>query len=341
MPCWSSASAACIEDLARKDPRVVCMTAAMKEGSKLNRFSDLFPDRFFDVGIAEAHLLTFAAGMASAGLLPIISIYSTFLKRAMDQLVHDICMQNLPVILAIDRSGLVGEDGETHHGILDVSWCRSIPNLTIMAPRDIWDLRAMYEGAAKKLSPCAIRLPRGIAPESEYREGNTIAALWGKGEKLVWGTDWAICAYGSTVPLARRVYEEAIRTGLKPPSVYDLRFLKPMDIELVQDMLCSHYVVIVLEDGIIEGGIGEKISAVATKGSYRSRVVSMGVPDEFVPHGTVGEQWKYCGLEPEEVIRKYHAITSKRTAGYRNGQKRSCGEPDSRPVNDNGWRCRR
>jgi 1-deoxy-D-xylulose-5-phosphate synthase len=255
----------------------------------------------------------------------------------MDQLVHDICMQNLPVILAIDRSGLVGEDGETHHGILDVSWCRSIPNLTIMAPRDIPDLKSMYEGAARIMSPCAIRLPRGNAPGAEFRDKRRITAPWGKGEKLFEGSGWALCAYGSTVPLARIVYEEALREGLQPPSIYDLRFLKPMDMDMVREMLTSHDSVIVLEDGHREGGAGEKISAIATEGPYRSRVITMGVPDEFVPHGTVGEQWKYCGLEPEEVIRKYHAITSERTAGPGNGKKRSCGEPDSRAVNDNGW----
>ena len=339
--CWSSASASCIEDMAKKDPRIVCMTAAMKEGSKLNRFSSIYPERFFDVGIAEGHLLTFAAGTASAGLLPVVSIYSTFLQRAMDQLVHDICMQNLPVILAIDRSGLVGEDGETHHGILDVSWCRSIPNLTVMAPRDIPDLRAMYEGAAKKMSPCAIRLPRGIAPEAEYRNRSHVTAPWGKGEKLVEGSGWALCAYGSTLPLARITREKAISKGLLPPSVYDMRFLKPLDIDMIREMLSAHNYVIVLEDGYREGGIGEKISAIATEGPFRSMVITMGVPDEFVPHGTVGEQWKHCGLDPEEVIGKYHAITSERTAGPGNGQKRPHGESDSRAVNDNGWGCDR
>ncbi|MDO9507730.1 MAG: 1-deoxy-D-xylulose-5-phosphate synthase [Thermovirgaceae bacterium] len=326
-PCWSLASASCIEELARKDSRVVCMTAAMKEGSKLNRFAEIYPDRFFDVGIAEGHLLTFAAGMACAGLIPVVSIYSTFLQRAMDQLVHDICMQNLPVILAIDRSGLVGEDGETHHGILDIPWCRPVPNLTLMAPRDIVDLRSMFNDALHAGTPCAIRLPRGTAPESISRNPGTLPAGWRSSERILEGTKWAVFAYGSTVPLAVQTFNDAWSQGAEPPSVYDLRFLKPLDEKTIMEALASNELIVVIEDVHTEGGIGEKISALANSKGFSCRVHSCGVPDEFIPHGSVKEQWEYCGLVSGEVMNLYHALPGKRTPGSGNCLPGTGGKP--------------
>ena len=305
---WSEASAACIEELAGSDPRVVLLTAAMKEGSKLGPFQEKYPERFFDVGIAEGHLLTFAAGMASAGLLPVVSIYSTFLQRAMDQLVHDVCMQDLHVILAIDRAGLVGEDGETHHGVLDLPWTRAIPNLNVMAPRDLEDLKWIYREALEASSPLAIRLPRGAAPASICREGNTPRQAWGRAERVLEGTGWCLFSYGATVPLALSVYDEAERMGFEPPSVYDLRFLKPLDVDAVEGALRTHPFAVVLEDGNIEGGIGEKISLIADRGKIASCVTCQGVPDRFIPHGTVREQWEHCGLVPEEVLKLYEAF---------------------------------
>ncbi|MFA5621515.1 MAG: 1-deoxy-D-xylulose-5-phosphate synthase [Thermovirgaceae bacterium] len=308
---WSKASAACIEELADSDPRVVLLTAAMKEGSKLSRFSEKYPDRFFDVGIAEGHLLTFAAGMAMAGLLPVVSIYSTFLQRAMDQLVHDICMQNLPVILAIDRAGLVGEDGETHHGVLDLPWTRAIPNLDVMAPRDRVDLKWIYGEASKVSSPLAIRVSRGAAPASIGRDERSPRQEWGRAERILEGTGWCLFSYGAMVPLAVSVYEEARKRGMEPPSVYDLRFLKPLDIDTITEALGSHPFAIVLEDANIEGGIGEKISSLANREGINSSVSRLGIPDRFIPHGTVRELWDHCGLVPEEVL-KIHEIFKKR-----------------------------
>lgn len=308
---WSEASAACIEELADSDPRVVLLTAAMKEGSKLSRFSEKYPDRFFDVGIAEGHLLTFAAGMAMAGLLPVVSIYSTFLQRAMDQLVHDICMQNLPVILAIDRAGLVGEDGETHHGVLDLPWTRAIPNLDVMAPRDRVDLKWIYGEASKVSSPLAIRVSRGAAPAFIGRDERSPRQEWGRAERILEGTGWCLFSYGAMVPLAVSVYEEARKRGMEPPSVYDLRFLKPLDIDTITEALGSHPFAIVLEDANIEGGIGEKISSLANREGINSSVSRLGIPDRFIPHGTVRELWDHCGLVPEEVL-KIHEIFKKR-----------------------------
>jgi 1-deoxy-D-xylulose-5-phosphate synthase len=333
---WSEASAACIEELAERDPRVVLMTAAMKEGSRLNRFSEKYPERFFDVGIAEGHLLTFAAGMAAAGMVPVVSIYSTFLQRAMDQLVHDICMQDLHVILAIDRAGLVGADGETHHGVLDLPWTRTIPNLAVMAPRDRNDLRWMYQEALKTRSPSAIRLPRGSVPVSICREGHGSPREWGSAERIFDGTGWCIFSYGATVPLAARTYEETWRTGVEPPSVYDLRFLKPLDTDMLRSALSSNLFAVVIEDGNVEGGIGEKISSLANREGLKARVVCLGVPDRFVPHGTVKEQWEYCRLVPDEVIGLYEMFRKRGKTGPGNGNEGHYREQEQRSVADTG-----
>ncbi|MDD3133305.1 MAG: 1-deoxy-D-xylulose-5-phosphate synthase [Thermovirgaceae bacterium] len=333
---WSEASAACVEELADRDPRVVLMTAAMKEGSRLNRFCEKYPERFFDVGIAEGHLLTFAAGIAAAGMVPVVSVYSTFLQRAMDQLVHDICMQDLHVILAIDRAGLVGEDGETHHGVLDLPWTRTIPNLAVMAPRDRDDLRWMYQEALKTRSPSAIRLPRGQVPVSMCREGQDFPREWGRSEKILDGTGWCIFSYGATVPLAVRTYEETWRTGVEPPSVYDLRFLKPLDTDTIMSALSSHLFAVVIEDSNVEGGIGEKISSLANRKGLTVRVESLGVPDRFVPHGTVREQWEYCGLVPGEVIGLYEIFRKRGKTGSGNGRKGHHREQEPGPVVDTG-----
>lgn len=337
-PCWSQASASCIENAAVKNDRIVCLTAAMMEGSKLNRFAEIFPDRFFDVGIAEGHLLTFAAGMASAGLIPIVSIYSTFLQRAMDQLVHDICMQNLPVILTLDRSGLVGEDGETHHGILDLPWSRPIPNLTVMSPRDTKDLRFMFEGSLETGTPCIIRLPRGPAPESIERTSGSAPSLWGESEKLLSGSEWAVISFGSTVPLAVQVFRDACSCSVKAPSVYDLRFLKPLDVGGVMKILSSNSLVVVLEESSISGGIGEKISSIANYEQIPCQVKTVGIPDKFIPHGTPEDQWELCGLVPREVIGLYHAYRREEPSGSGDGLKRYGGNPKPGSVSYSGRR---
>jgi 1-deoxy-D-xylulose-5-phosphate synthase len=335
-PTWSEASASCVEEIASRDPRIVLLTAAMKEGSKLNSFSERFPERFFDVGIAEGHLLTFAAGMASEGLVPVVSIYSTFLQRAMDQLVHDICMQNLPVILTIDRAGLVGEDGETHHGLLDVPWTRPVPNITVMAPRDVVDLRRMLLGSVKAGSPCSIRFPRGKAPLSICRDKDMPDFRWGRSEKIFDGTGWCIFAYGSTVPLAAEIYGEAWKTGFEPPSVYDLRFLKPIDRSEVMEALASNRFAITLEDGYTEGGVGEKIASMANMSGINCTVRTIGVPDLFVPHGTIQKQWEICRLVSREVMGLYESFHKKGAPGSGDRPKRPGGKQEQGSVPDTG-----
>ncbi len=305
---WSRVMADEIEVLASEDKRIVCLTAAMKEGGKLQKFAERFPERFFDVGIAEAHLLTYAAGMAAAGLRPVVSIYSTFLQRAMDQLVHDIAMQRLPVILAVDRAGLVGEDGETHHGVLDIAWASSIPHLGVASPRDAVDMRFMLRKSVDLAVPQIIRFPRGEAPSTLFRPPESCPYPWGTAETLAQGETWGIAACGSTAPLAMRVREQCCRESLEPPAVIDLRFLKPLDLECMDRLLGNLNLLVVLEEGAIEGGVGQKLSSRANQKGLPCRVEAVGIPDFFVPHGKRSRQWSYCGLTPEKVVDLYKAF---------------------------------
>ncbi len=302
-PSWSKAAANIVFSLAEQDARIVCLTAAMKEGTALGAFAQRFPDRFFDVGIAEEHMLTFAAGMAAGGLRPVVFIYSTFLQRAVDQLVHDIALQKLPVLLAVDRAGLVGDDGETHQGVLDISWGRAIPHLTLAAPRDIWDLRQFFIHGMEMERPLMIRYPRGQAPEEIARELDPPA--WGKAQILRTGAPWAIAALGSTVPMALETYERASSQTLPPPTVVDLRFAKPLDEQTVDWLLRTHEMIFTLEDGFVRGGVGEALAAQAGQTPGHGRVISFGVPDLFVPHATVGEQRASFGMNVEGLLEAF------------------------------------
>jgi len=305
---WSFFSAEMIEKMARRDERVVCLTAAMKAGCRLESFSRAFPDRFFDVGIAEEHLLSFAAGMALGGLRPVVLIYSTFLQRAMDQLVLDVALQKLPVIIAVDRAGLVGEDGPTHHGLFDVSWCSAIPGLTLMAPRDVAEMAWMYEEALRREGPCLIRYPKGRATERAGRlpagvPGWQKAGILREGEK----DEWAVFAYGATVPLALSAGDAAVKAGVPEPAVVDLRFLKPLDIDTITAMLSSRSFAVVVEEGSRKAGVGERIAALSGSGKSLCPVQSIAVSDTFVPQGSRMRQWEYCGLTAESVVNLYRA----------------------------------
>lgn len=303
---WSFASARALENMACRDERIVCLTAAMKAGSRLESFSTNFPDRFFDVGIAEEHLVSYAAGMALGGLRPVVSIYSTFLQRAMDQLVQDVALQKLPVLFAIDRAGLVGEDGPTHHGLFDVAWCSAIPGLTMMAPRDVPELEWMFSESLQRNLPCMIRFPKGRAPR---RVGTVPAGNpgWERAAVLQEGREWVLFTYGATVPLAFWTVEAARSSGVPHPTIVDLRFLKPLDVGLVSMMLRTHAFGVVLEEGSRRAGVGEQIASLSGSDSLAAPVRILGVPDVFVPHGTRRRQLEYCGLTPERVVNLYRA----------------------------------
>ena len=309
---WSQAAAKSIEKFASENSKVTCLTAAMKEGNNLNGFSEKFPGRFFDVGIEEEHMMTMAAGMAAGGLRPCVFIYSTFMQRAMDQIVHDIAMQNLPVVISVDRAGLIGQDGETHQGLLDVVWSMDIPNLQILAPRDTVDLELMYRYAFDRNGPTMIRYPRGKACESIHREGPHATTTGMEAEILVSGSSWALIGYGKTVEFILKVGEAAIYRGIPVPTVVDLRRLKPLDYNVIDKVLKKHTLVVVVEDSYIAGGVGELIACRANAVSGKTRVKQMGVPDKFIPHGTTEQQWEFCGITIEGVMEEYRAYKERK-----------------------------
>lgn len=291
---WSSAVADEITRLASSDPRVIACTAAMEDGTKLSRFKERFPDRTFDVGIAEGHMLTFAAGAAAGGLRPVVCIYSTFLQRAMDNLVHDICMQHHPVLIAVDRSGLNGEDGETHQGLLDLAWGRAIPGLVVGAPRDLVDLEAMMRGWLERSIPMMIRYPKGEAPTSIARGE---VAPWGSAQLLERGSRVCLVGLGAAVPL---MIEAADRASERP-TVVDLRWASPLDFSTIDDALASHDVVVAVEDGYADGGVGEAIAARAAEIGAWCEVMRVAVPAEYVAHAKRSEQMEEFGLTSENI----------------------------------------
>ena len=312
---WSAAMADCLSDKAVHDSRLVVCTAAMSEGTKLGAFAKRFPERFSDVGIAEEHMLVYAAGLAAGGMRPAVCIYSTFLQRAADQIVHDICIPKLPVLIGIDRAGLVGEDGETHHGILDLPWLRSIPEMTIAAPRDILDIEFFVKEWLERGIPFAIRYPRGTAPYSLSRsEENKQPAGWGKAEILRHGRDICFIGTGTAVFMmleaARIIREKTAREV----TVVDLRFIKPLDMETICPLLKSHRIVVTAEEAQLSGGVGEAIAAHALCAGLPCSVFSLGVPDKFISHASRDEQLEECGLTPENIAKKaleYEAKTCK------------------------------
>ena len=298
---WSLAAAEKVEAIAEKDPRIVCLTAAMTSGTKLDEFAKNNPSRFFDVGIAESHMLTLAAGMAAGGLRPWVFIYSTFLQRAIDQLVHDIALQNLPVVIMVDRAGLVGDDGETHQGLFDVSWCRAIPNLEIFAPRDETDLERMinYAGSDEAKCPIIIRYPRGNALTPLPGRG---VRRMGDAEIINEGSEWAIIGYGRSLSIAVEAAEAARRKGIAVPTVVDLRILKPLDYVTIDKILMESSMAVVVEDSYTAGGVGEAIAARADELASACRVRIVGVPSKFITHAAVKRQWELCGLTAENIV---------------------------------------
>ena len=299
---WSAAMERCLNRLAGKDPRVVVCTAAMKDGTKLNNFAETYPNRFFDVGISEEHLLIFAAGMAAAGMRPAVCIYSTFLQRAADQVVHDVCLSKLPVLLGIDRAGFVGADGETHHGLLDVAWLRSVPEMTLVAPRDIEDLNFFVNNWIERGIPLALRYSRGDAPQSISSGISRKVAEWGKAEILIKGKDFCLIGIGSTLPLMLEASELLKNSNNIEVTVVDLRFIKPIDFVTLKEVFEKHKLIITAEESFLTGGIGEAIASFANKNGCPCKVISVGVPDRFISHATRKQQWEECELTSQNIV---------------------------------------
>ena len=279
---------------AEKNEKLVCLTAAMPDGTGLNEFAKLYPNRFFDVGIAEEHATTLSAGMASAGLRPIFAVYSTFLQRAFDQIIHDVCIQNLPVIFAVDRAGIVGDDGETHQGVFDLSYLSLIPNMTVLAPKQVEELSVMMKWALKENRPIAIRYPREgdfyhkLTPLSEIK--------YGKWEKIIDGDKVAIISVGKMVQYAMLANEGLIKEGINP-TIISASFIKPLDLEMLKELVENNYDIITVEDNVGNGGFGSYVIESLYNLGFKGKFKSLSYKDEFIPHGKVDLLYSEYGLD--------------------------------------------
>ena len=284
-----------------RNDRVCAITAAMADGTGLKRFRNLYPERFFDVGIAEEHAVTFAAGLAAGGMIPVVAVYSSFLQRAYDQILHDVCIQKLHVVFAIDRAGIVGSDGETHQGIFDISFLSSIPNMTIMAPKNKWELSDMMKFAIGFDSPVAIRYPRGEAYDglSEFRA----PVEYGKAEMLYEGSKVAIVALGSMVKTG-----EAVRTLLNGDGIdatlVNARFAKPIDEDMIEILSKDHSIIVTLEENVASGGFSEKVMEYVVRRGLNVRLVPVNIPDEYVEHGNPEILKHEIGLDAESIYNR-------------------------------------
>lgn len=281
----------------RKD--VAAVTAAMMTGVGLKRFSNMLPDRCFDVGIAEEHAVTFAAALSLGGITPVVAIYSSFLQRAYDQIMHDVCMQNLHVVFAIDRAGLVGYDGETHHGIFDLSYLGSMPNMTILAPKNLWELSDMIKFAVDYDGPIAVRYPRGEA-YTGLKEFRAPICL-GKSEVIHEGSRVALLAVGSMVKMAEEVQKQLKERMDMDAALVNARFVKPIDEELLRSFADTYELVVTLEENVKDGGFGERVLAFAEEEDLPFGVEIIALPDRFIPHGSVSYQMKQVGFTPEDI----------------------------------------
>ena len=284
-----------------RDEKVVAITAAMPDGTGLKRFKNMFPDRFFDVGIAEQHAVTFAAGLAAGGLKPVVAVYSSFLQRAYDQILHDVCIQNLHVVFAIDRAGLVGSDGETHQGIFDLSYLSSIPNMTIMAPKNKWELSDMLKFAVAYDGPIALRYPRGEAYDG-LQEFRAPVAL-GRSEVIYEEGEIALLAVGSMVKMAEKVRDILKETGYSCTLV-NVRFVKPIDEELLEDLAKTHTLAVTMEENVRTGGFGDHVLEYASDRELPMKILNVALPDEYVEHGNVDLLYKEVGLDPELIAKR-------------------------------------
>lgn len=288
-------------DLGQKDEKLVAITAAMEDGTGLSAFHRRFPERFFDVGIAEEHAVTFAAGLAAAGLHPVFAVYSSFLQRGFDQMIHDVCLQNLPVVFAIDRAGLVGSDGETHQGVFDLSYLSMIPNMTVMAPKNKWELADMLRFAVKLGTPVALRYARGTAYEGfhEYRE----PILFGKSEMIYEEDSIALLCVGNMFETGANVYENLHAMGYHC-SLVNARFVKPIDEELLTELSTKHRLIVTIEENVRAGGYGEKVQEFISDHRLPLHTLTIAIPDEYVEHGNVNVLRKEVKMDTDAITER-------------------------------------
>ena len=285
--------------LAAVNPKIVAVTAAMPDGTGLKRFSKEYPGRFFDVGIAEEHAVTSAAGMAAAGLKPVVAVYSSFLQRAYDQVIHDVCIQNLPVVFCVDRAGLVGSDGETHQGIFDLTFLSSVPNMSVMAPKNRWELEKMLQFAISYDGPIAIRYPRGEA----YRGLKEFLAPveYGVSEMLYEERGTALLSVGSMVSTAEHIREKLKSAG-QPCTLVNGRFVKPMDTDVIDHLAGTHHTIVTLEENVLRGGYGERVTDYVQKHYPQIKVVNIALPDAYVEHGNVSVLRNELGIDSDSIL---------------------------------------
>lgn len=300
-PTYTDVFSKVIIKMAQKDERVAAITAAMADGTGLKKFMKMFPERFFDVGIAEEHAVTYAAGLASAGIKPYVAIYSSFLQRAYDQILHDVCIQDLPVVFMVDRAGLVGADGETHQGIFDLSYLSSIPNMNIFAPKNKYELADILEYSREFNHPLAIRYPRGTAYDGlkEYRS----EIQYGKSEYIFKEKDIVIVAVGSMVKQAVDIREELKAKGYNV-TVINARFVKPIDEKILEEIIINHKMIVTLEENVISGGFGERVTRFLKDISYSGKIINVALPNVYVEHGNVEILKKELGIDKDTILNK-------------------------------------
>ena len=300
-PNYTDVFSAVMKKLGEREPQLVAITAAMADGTGLTRFARLYPNRFFDVGIAEGHGVTFAAGLAKAGLVPVVAVYSSFLQRAYDQILHDVCQQKLHVVFAVDRAGLVGSDGATHQGIFDLSYLSSIPGLTVMAPKNRWELSDMLRFAIRFDGPIAVRYPRGEAYDGlrEFRA----PIETGRSEMIYEESQIALFALGSMVSIAEKVRDVLKEQGYSVTLV-NARFAAPLDEACIRKLADTHELIVTMEENVASGGLGEHVAAFVCKEQLPVQLLAVSVPDQFVEHGSVGELYEMLGLDAASVAER-------------------------------------
>ncbi len=292
-------------ELAEKDPRIVGVTPAMPTGCSMTFMMKAFPERAFDVGIAEGHAVTFSAGLAKEGMIPFCNIYSSFMQRAYDMVIHDVALQNLHVVMCLDRAGLVGEDGATHHGVFDLAYMRSIPNLTIASPLNECDLRdLMYTAYAAQEGPFVIRYPRGKGEKTDWRTPLKVLPI-GKGRKLRDGKDVAVLSIGPIGNEVEKAIDKIDAEGVLSVAHYDMIYLKPLDEELLHEIGRNFRRIVTVENGVIKGGFGSAVLEFMADNGYAPQVQRIGVPDRFIAQGTIPELYKLCGMDAESI---YHVL---------------------------------
>ena len=313
IPSYSEIFGHVLTELAGHDERIIAISAAMREGTGLECFAEKYPDRFYDVGIAEPHAVTFAAGLAVQGLRPVVAVYSTFLQRGYDEIIHDVCLQNLPVVFAIDRAGIVGEDGPTHQGVFDISYLRHIPNLVVMAPKDEHELKDMLDFSLKYNGPSAIRYPRGKAQGIEHRAQSTEVEI-GKAEILKEGEDIALIAIGNTVSPALNAAARLEKDGIKA-AVINARFVKPMDKGLIFSIASRIKKIVTIEENLIAGGFGSAVLEYLNSTDIHDiKIKILGIPDEFVEQGSQAILRKKYGIDEEGIYQNCKAFLLTLTA---------------------------